>query len=176
MQIAASPRDSGFEDFDWRVSMARVERDGAFSHFSGVDRALVVLQGEGIALTVGDAMAVALTPASPPFGFAGDTPTRGILLGGAITDLNVMTRRGKFASRLTRLDLNVSRVVAPRARDALLVIAEGGARLSTADGAETLVTRDAWLGAEAGAQLRLDPNDAALIYLIEIFDVAKERM
>lgn len=38
-------------DFDWRISMARVTEDGAFSDFSGYQRHLLLLDGIGIELT-----------------------------------------------------------------------------------------------------------------------------
>ncbi|TIN81446.1 MAG: HutD family protein, partial [Mesorhizobium sp.] len=49
-EIAVSPSGAGLDDFDWRVSMARVELSGPFSQFAGIDRTLAVLEGEGIVL------------------------------------------------------------------------------------------------------------------------------
>jgi uncharacterized protein len=46
-EIAVSPESAGLDDFDWRVSMARVEAGGPFSLFPGVDRTLSILEGEG---------------------------------------------------------------------------------------------------------------------------------
>ena len=43
--IAASPPGASFDDFDWRLSLAQVDRDGPFSRFDGVDRTLVLLTG-----------------------------------------------------------------------------------------------------------------------------------
>ena len=52
VEIAISPDGAGIDDFDWRLSMARVETDGPFSLFAGIDRTLAVLEGEGIFLNV----------------------------------------------------------------------------------------------------------------------------
>ena len=46
-EIAVSPEGAGLDDFDWRVSMARVESSGPFSLFAGIDRTLAILEGEG---------------------------------------------------------------------------------------------------------------------------------
>ena len=38
-------RASSLDDFDWRLSLAQVDRDGPFSRFDNVDRTLVLLSG-----------------------------------------------------------------------------------------------------------------------------------
>ena len=50
IEIAVSPHGAGLDDFDWRVSMARVEGSGPFSRFADIDRCLCVLGGAGIVL------------------------------------------------------------------------------------------------------------------------------
>ncbi len=40
--VAASPPGAGMDGFDWRVSIARVEADGPFSVFPGVDRTMAL--------------------------------------------------------------------------------------------------------------------------------------
>ena len=39
------------DSFKWRLSMADVTQDGAFSDFSGYDRCLILVNGTGITLT-----------------------------------------------------------------------------------------------------------------------------
>ena len=39
-EVAVSPEGAGLDHFDWRISMARVEQDGPFSTFPGIDRTL----------------------------------------------------------------------------------------------------------------------------------------
>ena len=36
------------DDWDWRLSIAEIERDAAFSSFPGIDRELVLLRGNGL--------------------------------------------------------------------------------------------------------------------------------
>jgi environmental stress-induced protein Ves len=100
-EIAVFPDNASVDNFSWRVSMADVGADGLFSKFDNIDRTLSVLTGQGIRLQVSDAPAVVLTQSSAPFRFRGDASTRSWLLNGAITDLNVMTRRDQFAHKVT---------------------------------------------------------------------------
>ena len=102
-EIAAGPDGASLESFDWRVSMAQVASDGPFSEFIGIDRSLAVVKGHGMSLTIGSNAAVTLSSAAEPIRFAGDTPTSARLTDGAITDLNVMTRRQRFDHRMRRI-------------------------------------------------------------------------
>lgn len=105
-EIAVGPEGAGLDDFAWRVSMADVTEDGPFSTFPGVDRTLSVLEGEGIELSVSGQEEVRLDTESAPFAFPADMHTGAKLIGGPITDLNVMTRRDAFRHRVTRATLN----------------------------------------------------------------------
>jgi environmental stress-induced protein Ves len=88
-EIAAVPDASAFL---WRVSMAEVATDGPFSVFPGVDRVLTVIAGDGLTLEVeGRPAAVG----HAPFAFPGDVGCFARLAAGPVTDLNVMTRRGR---------------------------------------------------------------------------------
>lgn len=103
-EIAIGPPGASLEAFDWRVSTALVASDGPFSDFAGIDRTLAVVKGNGLLLTIGENAPVTLSGGSDPVGFSGDTPTSARLKAGEITDLNVMTRRGRFSHRLLRID------------------------------------------------------------------------
>jgi environmental stress-induced protein Ves len=101
-EIAAYPPDAGLDAFDWRISTARVESDGPFSVFPGVDRVLLVLSGT-LVLQFGAGDAVVLTDASAPFGFSGEAPCDGRLSGGPVVDLNIMVRRGRAHAQVMRI-------------------------------------------------------------------------
>ena len=66
IEIAVFPADAGLAEFEWRVSMATVANDGAFSGFEGIDRTLTVLGGDGLSLVVDHAEPVKLTVTTPP--------------------------------------------------------------------------------------------------------------
>lgn len=100
-EIAAHPPGSGLDSFEWRVSVAQVEQGAAFSVFPGVDRRMAVLNGTLEFALAGQA-ALRLSPDSAPVSFAGDAEAFGAPQDGPVTDLNVMTRRGRFESRLAR--------------------------------------------------------------------------
>jgi uncharacterized protein len=107
-EIAVGPAGSSLEAFDWRVSMARVASDGPFSDFAGIDRTLAIVKGSGLVLTIGEGAPLTLSGETDPVSFSGDTPTSARLTAGEITDLNVMTRRGRFRHRLTRIATSTS--------------------------------------------------------------------
>jgi hypothetical protein len=100
-EVAVWPPDAGIGKFDWRVSIAEVQSAGPFSHFAGIDRTLAILEGRMALAFAG--RAVELDADSPPFAFPGDVACSGTPIGGAVTDLNVMTRRGRCAARVERI-------------------------------------------------------------------------
>jgi len=102
-EIAADPPGAGLDDFGWRISMARVASAGPFSTFSGVDRIITILEGALDLRLEGQGSRI-LDPASDPFAFAGDDPCWGGPVEGAVLDLNVMTRRGRFRAEVRRLN------------------------------------------------------------------------
>ncbi|MDL2403003.1 HutD family protein [Rhizobium mayense] len=106
VEIAVSPDGAGLAEFDWRVSMATVATDGPFSVFSGIDRTLSILDGEGMTLFIEGREPERLTQASAPLSFAADARTSATLIDGTITDLNVMTRRGRFTHSMRRVSID----------------------------------------------------------------------
>jgi environmental stress-induced protein Ves len=102
VEIAVFPPGASMDAFEWRISMASVANDGAFSLFPEIDRTLSILSGHGMSLTIDGAEPVLLTMESDPLRFAADVPVDATLVDGAITDLNVMTRRGRFAHSVER--------------------------------------------------------------------------
>jgi environmental stress-induced protein Ves len=106
-EVAAFPESSGFDTFGWRISMADVASDGPFSIFPGIDRTLIVVEGDGIELDV-EGIAYRLDGTSPKLSFSGDDITTGRLLSGPIRDLNVMTRRRQFRHRTRFVESGVA--------------------------------------------------------------------
>ncbi len=96
-EIACVPNRATMADFDWRVSVAEVSADGAFSIFENVDRSISLLDGQGMELLDSRGGLIhALTLPHAPYAFAGEVPIFARLLNGPTTDFNVMVRRGKF--------------------------------------------------------------------------------
>jgi environmental stress-induced protein Ves len=95
------------DNWDWRISIAQVEKAGPFSAFPGIDRILTIIDGDLIALTV-DGTEQALEKYRP-YRFSGDSDTSATLPTGSLTDLNLMTRRGVFKGYATILELSKTR-------------------------------------------------------------------
>ena len=87
----ASDRDD--EDrWSWRMAIAPVVVDGQFSSLPGVDRELVVIEGNGMVLDV-DGKSVECMP-SQVVRFSGDSTTFARLVDGPVVDIGLMTVRG----------------------------------------------------------------------------------
>jgi hypothetical protein len=83
-----------------RISIATIERDGPFSDFSGIDRWFAVLQGVGVALQLGAARHE-LRPGTAPLHFDGALAPMCWLLDGPTSDLNLLVLRDAGASSMT---------------------------------------------------------------------------
>ena len=137
-EVAAWPDGAGFDTFDWRVSIAEVAAAGAFSRFEGIDRTLAVLRGR-MRLTFPERV-LELDSASAPLAFPGEAPCEGEPLDGAVTDLNLMVRRGKVRGRMERVSGSI-----------------------TASGATLVVAQAATVLRIGGEPQSLSPLDAALL-------------
>ncbi|MEX2631088.1 MAG: HutD family protein [Tistlia sp.] len=164
--VALAPEGAGLEDFDWRVSIARVDGDGPFSLFPGVERTLAVLSGEGLRLAVGEAPPVELTPGSAPHRFPADVATDCRLLGGAVTDLNVMARRGRVEARLKRLRLEAGVAETFETGPALLLWVAGRGTVEAAGLSVVPAPLDA-LRCDGPARWRLRADSPVLAFLAE---------
>lgn len=122
-------------DFAWRVSLAEVAQSGDFSLFPGIDRTIMLVEGEAMVLHLPD-RAHALER-DVPFAFDGglavactvERPTR---------DLNLMTRRGTTTGTIEVLDPGTPAVVVPGAGTVVVVVLDGrrtldGASLDAGD-------------------------------------------
>lgn len=127
-QLLISPSNADLSNFNYRISIASISSNGPFSSFIGIDRQLVILEGDGVELNInsreeakqlidlrgeeriqGDADTTEykrLTPADNPFCFAGETSITSKLLGSDVIDFNVMTKRAAFKVLTQRLNVN----------------------------------------------------------------------
>jgi environmental stress-induced protein Ves len=156
-EIAVAPEGASLGDFDWRISMANVGQDGPFSSFPGIDRTLSVLTGNGIRLAFGDGETVSLDRATAPFFFAADRAVDGVLVDGAIDDLNVMSRRGAWSHSVERLTGGSHEIAAERGL-LVLVACQGtwrmnGMALAAGDSAILPAPVPVVLHAETGSEL-----------------------
>jgi uncharacterized protein len=90
-ELLVWPSTAESPDWQLRLSVADIERDGPFSAFPGVQRSFCVLQGQGVELD----FAGQLTPChvgDAPLVFDGAAAPGCRLLGGPTRDLNLMLR------------------------------------------------------------------------------------
>ncbi|MBX5151178.1 HutD family protein [Rhizobium lentis] len=167
VEIAVSPPGAAIDDFDWRISMAAVAEDGPFSIFPGIDRTLAVLDGNGMVLEIDGSAAVLLTTQSTPLAFPADIPVTARLEDGAITDLNVMTRRGGLTHSLTRIEIDAAVRVPLPSRTCLFLCHRGSVSFRRSGETGTLSAGDALL-IEDGTATALDIDGEARCYFISI--------
>jgi environmental stress-induced protein Ves len=147
---SASSGDGG--DFDWRVSIAEIESDGAFSPFPDYDRYIALLDGPGMELQFDAAEPVRLDQRLRFVRFAGEARTFGRLLGGAVRDFNIIVRRDAVRAEILHRPLVGPMVFLPEAATTWFVyLLAGQAALKDVAGMQL----------EAGESLLLQPSDAA---------------
>ena len=148
-EVASSPAGTELADFDWRISIAEVAAGGPFSAFPDIDRTIILIEGEWMALTVdGRRHRFGI---GDPFSFDGGSETL-CEVPSRSRDLNVMTRRGRATASVA--------VVKADSSDGGAVAVAGAVA-----GAETVfvcLTPSVVLAAADGTEVELNALDAAL--------------
>lgn len=98
-ELACWPPGADMNSFEWRVSLATVDRPGPFSVFPAIDRQIMLLGGDGLHLRSAG-WEHALDQRWQPFAFSGDDVVDGAMLGGTSKDFNLMLRRGVWQGAL----------------------------------------------------------------------------
>lgn len=164
-EIACWPPGAGLGDFSWRVSIATIAASGPFSAFPGVDRQIMLLDGDGVRLRSGDSRIDHLldTPHAP-FAFSGDAAIDCALLGGPSSDFNVMARRGHWHAGVQVLG---GASLIESAPHGVLLALRGSWRLRSPDQEASALACDAgeglcWTDAETAWQVEPQAPGAAL--------------
>lgn len=166
-EIAIGPPDSGFEDFEWRVSLATIEKDGAFSLFPGVDRTLALVEGHGMLLEI-DGEPSLVTEAEPVVAFDGSSEVTAKLSRGGSTDFNAMTRSERCYHTFGRRRLTGDSTFVARADVTVLFLAEGDTlELRNEKERIGLVRYDAVV-LEPGSVWKLEAGQG-MIYIVDIW-------
>lgn len=98
-ELACWPPGADMNGFEWRVSLATVDRPGPFSVFPAIDRQIMLLGGDGLHLR-SPGWEHRLDQRWQPFAFSGDDVVDGAMLGGTSKDFNLMVRRGVWQGAL----------------------------------------------------------------------------
>lgn len=165
-EIATQPDG---DDWDWRLSIAEIERDAAFSSFPGIDRELVLLAGNGLRLRFDDGEMHELHPPHGKLRFAGERVVSGELLDGRTHDFNLMWRRERVQATLWHRPLVGPMVIFadPGTTWAVYLIA-GQARFADDSGLPPLAAGDTAILQASSHRLRhvLDGGGEALLIRI----------
>ena len=136
----ASDRNAS-NQWSWRVAIAPVVEDGPFSSLPGIDRQLVVVDGNGMVLEV-DGKTVECLPGDV-VSFSGDSTTSARLINGPIVDVGLMTVKGLYAGSMSVVT-GAGSVI-----ESDLIVATGDANLEDESGVHyRLEAMDALLGVE----------------------------
>ena len=132
-EVASSPADHDLVDFDWRISIAEVDTGGPFSAFPGIDRTIVLVEGEWMALTVdGRSHRFGVRE---PFSFDGGSQTM-CEVAGPSRDLNVMTRRGRATASVAIFEAGACDRAPVKGGETVLVCLTPSVLLTDADGTD----------------------------------------
>lgn len=91
-EIACDPPGVGLKDFNWRISRAEIDKDGAFSAFPGMMRWILLLDGNGFTLSFADRGKLFVSDRFALESFAGDGIAHCALNAGPCGVLNVIAR------------------------------------------------------------------------------------
>jgi environmental stress-induced protein Ves len=112
------------DGLDWRLSVAQVASDGPFSEFPGLDRMLVLLEGNGMTLSFDDAT-VRLIDQLDHHRFAGEAAVNATLIDGPTRDLNLFWLRHRWTAELQVLRAPCT---SPAGATVLVYVTDGCAR------------------------------------------------
>ena len=92
-------QESSSSNFKLRLSVAKIQENGPFSHFPGIDRELAILEGFGVTLNFSNKQ-VHLMKGESILKFTGESHIDCILKKGTVVDFNTMVDRnwGKVES------------------------------------------------------------------------------
>ena len=177
-ELAVFPQtdDSAVAAFDWRISIAEIERDGAFSTFADCERHIALLDGVGMELRFDAAPSMRLDRRLQFFRFAGEWQTQGVLLSGPVRDFNVIVRRAAASAEVWHRPL-VGPMVFLAAADVtwFVYLIAGTATIKSQPGAPALEAGDSLLlEADTVAEniVLIGAGEAVIVKLARVCDPA----
>ena len=151
------------EGLVWRLSVAEVDQDGAFSTFEGLTRVLTVIEGAGLRLIHPDGFIDALP--GRPVRFSGELPVTGQRIDGPVRDFNVIfdARRVEATVVLLAEGDQVTAQAAAGRSFALYCITGG----LTVGSAHEIASGALGLFEDGLAPITLGPDSAALLVTLD---------
>ncbi|MDB6045740.1 MAG: hypothetical protein JWM63_4291 [Gammaproteobacteria bacterium] len=108
-EIHRAPADTAA--FDWRLSLATIDRAGPFSSFDGYERTLVLVRGAGVELDFGLHGLARLSTVGQMACFDGGWETECTLLDGPATDLNLIVAKERIHAHVRLTGLATAEVI-----------------------------------------------------------------
>lgn len=171
LDAAARPVDG--DDWDWRLSIAEIEQDAAFSAFPGIERELVLLSGNGLRLRFGDGELHELHPPHGKLRFAGERSVHGELVDGTTHDFNLMWRRERVQAQLWHRPLVGPMVIFAEPGQTWAVhLMAGQARFADDTGLPPLAAGDTAVLAAGGERLRAVLEGGGEVLLVRVAPLA----
>ena len=157
------------DDWSWRLSIAEVETDAPFSTFPGVERALVLLEGNGMRLRFDDGDTRDLLPSSGVLCFSGERPLVGQLVDGPSRDFNLMWKRDRVDAQLWHRPLTGAMVLFAEPGESWVVhMLAGQAYFPGATGLGGMESGDTAILRGHGASTRFALDGAGELLLIRV--------
>lgn len=119
-------RGGGDPDWAWRMSIADIDADAAFSRFPGMDREICLLSGNGVDLCFDDGARERLEPPHGWHRFQGERALHAELCDGPAQVCNLMWRRDRVCVRVWHRPLVGSTVLFAGAGETWLLHLFGG--------------------------------------------------
>jgi len=166
LELAINPGGT-LQRFEWRVSIASVLEDGEFSDFSGYQRHLVLLEGQGIDLNHANGTKDSLKRPLSIATFDGGVATVGKLHDGPVKDFNLMVDMTQWRAQLQTFDQAFS-LTFPATSFTLIYAVDTDCQLQRLQQGETHVLpmgHLAILKTESNTPLRLSGNRCVLMKL-----------
>ena len=155
------------DDYDWRVSIAEIDHDCAFSAFPGHDRVLVLLEGNGMRLRFAHGDDIDLLPPHSRVAFRGEDELHCELVDGPTRDFNLIWKRDRVKAGLLHRPLVGPMVFFPEPDVQWLVhVVAGQARLKDRTDVPLLEQGDSlllWSDAERRDRTILDGGAELLL-------------
>jgi environmental stress-induced protein Ves len=130
--------------FDWRLSLATIDRAGPFSAFDGYERTLVLVRGAGVELDFGLHGLARLAAVGQMASFDGGWETKCALLDGPSTDLNLIVSKERTQAHVRITGLATAELIQTSGwTETLVCCLSGSVQIETAAGhLETLSAVD----------------------------------
>jgi environmental stress-induced protein Ves len=151
--------EAAIAPFGVRVSCAEVASDGPFSSFPGIDRTILLMEGEGFVLRRDDGLRVRVTEVGAPFRFRGEEQWDCQLVAGRVLDLNLMVARERASAELEVVRLAPGEALTVPSQVRALVLALDGP-LAVEDAAPGRTTLGRWDAVVGSGPLTLRAAEA----------------